>query len=768
MKTQTLYPVLIIQFVFISCFPTGSFAQNSNCDAKTLEAFIECYGGPDAFSAHSINAVTTFIQAEDALNAGDFARAKMLVDNLFNAYPKGSNVWWNVFNDPNGANIGTPHAYYGLRMIEDIVDFQLNESKATNPQKATMKIVLVGCSVGIQPTTTSELQNGTGQFVTNDLDPKLKEDDYRIVKQSFEFFSTYVNAITHGQLDIDIEVIELPDLCMPVNVSSNLPYIASGSIAPVWEALNEEVKASTDWWWILYPSHVPELPVFDNEAFITGGMGLDQKGGPAFIIDDKWIVRKPAHLGKGDYSDIERRIYLPQWFQHEFFHHLYRAYPTLRLEVNGHDWFNRDFWPLDFEGQFEADYYAESLHKRLQADCVPLATKLITSVNDNQQQQFSKLNMDELVGSYSLDNVLNDWHIADIIKENDKYYWRNKANVQWEVNPNFAEGRLETGSDNPYPGQHFFIELYKNLDGSHLPGVTALKFNGAFYQKRFDLIREQFPIEIALGPYQAASNSAPMNTGNLLKTSGQFFWENERGDRWMLTPDTEDESFHLNEGSPTPEQKFQLILTEDACNTYVLGFEYFGDYYWKPKRSLQNESPLRIRPIEDLALPENFENYSIDLTAVFEDPESDPLLFFVTSSESSLINSTINEEQLVLTGGTKGRATILVMAVDANGGLATDEFIVEVGETVSTNDAKHMNQKIAILPNPAHNYVTITGALPSYHISICSVDKAFQQKLTNTGRELRIDLSHLPAGIYMILVSDPDSGSQVVRKVMKY
>jgi hypothetical protein len=47
----------------------------------------------------------------------------------------------------------------------------------------------------------------------------------------------------------------------------------------------------------MYPSHVPEFPDFDDEAFITGGMGADSKGGPVFIIDDKWIVRKPAHLG---------------------------------------------------------------------------------------------------------------------------------------------------------------------------------------------------------------------------------------------------------------------------------------------------------------------------------------------------------------------------------------------------------------------------------------------------------------------------------------
>ena len=72
-------------------------------------------------------------------------------------------------------------------------------------------------------------------------------------------------------------------------------------------------------------------PEFEDDEFITGGMGADDKGGPLFIADDLWFVRKPYHLGEGVYSDIERRAYLPQWMQHEFYHHLYRIYPEFRL-----------------------------------------------------------------------------------------------------------------------------------------------------------------------------------------------------------------------------------------------------------------------------------------------------------------------------------------------------------------------------------------------------------------------------------------------------
>jgi hypothetical protein len=31
-------------------------------------------------------------------------------------------------------------------------------------------------------------------------------------------------------------------------------------------------------------------------------------------------------------NEAERRAWLPQWLQHEFFHHLYRTYGQLKLE----------------------------------------------------------------------------------------------------------------------------------------------------------------------------------------------------------------------------------------------------------------------------------------------------------------------------------------------------------------------------------------------------------------------------------------------------
>jgi hypothetical protein len=764
---KNFHRVLVIQCLFFLLLPSPSRAQNVLCDATTLADFFDCYGGQSAFSTHSVAAVTTFIQADNALQVGDYAQAKTLVDNLFNTYPKGSNVWWNIFNDPNGANIGTPHAYYGLRMIEDIVEHGLNGNSNVQAKKATMKIVLVGRSAGIQPTTEFEFQNGTGPFVTHVIDPKLKEDDHRIIKQSFDFFSRYVTAITKGTLEVVVEFIELDTLTLPVSVSTTAPPLAYSTIEPVWDALTQAAKDSTDWWWILYPSHVPTAPTFDDEAFITGGMGADSKGGPVFIIDDQWIVRKPAHLGAGKYSDIERRIYLPQWLQHEFFHHLYRIYPELALEVNGHDWFDPNFWPADFEGQFETDYYAETLHKRLQVDCTPLSTRLITRVQDDLEAQYSTFNIGELLGSYAKDVVQNPWHEGNIITENNKYYWRNEANVQWEVMLNLMEGTLQTGNDSPYPGQDFFIELYKTSEGDVVPGAVALKYQGEFYKKRFGLLRASVPPEITLGLYERVPKFNPEHTGNVIKASGELYWKNNADDTWSLVPNTEDEYFNLYNDSPTPDEKILMELVEVECGIYALGFKYLDHYYWKPKRSMSNESPTLVNGIADLELQENFGTYTINLSDVFNDSEADSLLLFVTSEDSALISANINGQQLLLSSNEVGNTTLYLMALDANGGLAINEFDVKVKPIVST-DAPFNVRNIAVFPSLTQDFIQVTGATNDCNLSLISIDKSYQQNIPVSGDKFNIDLSHLSSGMYLLLFTDRVNGSTKVEKVVKF
>ena len=71
----------------------------------------------------------------------------------------------------------------------------------------------------------------------------------------------------------------------------------------------EAAKSKTDWWWIVYPSHVPErYPDFAAPESVTGGMDVGaDRASPAFVIDDLWLIRKPSpYLGKQPYSLEER------------------------------------------------------------------------------------------------------------------------------------------------------------------------------------------------------------------------------------------------------------------------------------------------------------------------------------------------------------------------------------------------------------------------------------------------------------------------------
>lgn len=757
---NSYFKVLVLVFM-----PVMAFGQIVQCDGIVLPEFYSMYGGSDQFTKHTNDAITTFIGVEEAIATGDYSTAQNLINDLFATYPKGNSIWWNVFNDPNGANLGTPHAYYGLLILEDIVNYYLDPADNPKVKIANMKVVLVGCSEGIQPNTEAELQNGTGSFVTNELDVSLLEDDYCLVEQSLDLFLKYITAITHGELVVNVEYIELPEVCMDVNVTSSPPYVASGSIGPIWDALEDSLKDETDWFWILYPSHVPEFPDFEDNAFITGGMGSDSKGGPVFIIDDKWLVRKPAHLGSGMYNDIERRIYLPQWLQHEFYHHLYRIYPEFSLEVNGHDWFNPAFWPNDFNGQFEADFYAESLHKRLQTACVRLSNKLITRIDTMQLDLSATLTITELLGTYSLDNIGNPWHEAEIIIENDMYFWRNSANVQWQVFPNLEKGILETGPDCPYPGQNFKLELYRTPEGEWIPGTIGLIFQGELYRKRFDLLREIAPFEITLDTYAIKCDGTTADEGTIVKENGQFYWLTNTNEVWLLTLDAGNEAFLLGADSPTPGASFQLIISEVSCGLQVLGFYYNNNNYWRPKRDPENPSPALVNPVVDLDFPENFNSQTTDVSTVFSDAAGEPLFLYATSSEPSLLAVTINGDELEFSGGTTGHYNICLTAIDENGGIATNAFTVRVGNLSSTNS--RWLSTLVIYPNPVEDVVHILNAPPTFDVTIYSVHSTLARSYRNLVNSVSIDLSDLPSGVYFIKIEDPINGTFMVEKILR-
>jgi hypothetical protein len=105
-------------------------------------------------------------------------------------------------------------------------------------------------------------------------------------------------------------------------------------------------------------------------------------------------------------------------------------------------------WPRDFEGFIEADYYSESLHKRLLPQgSPPIWAKLHYALPDDVA---SKATAAGLLGAYQREPVTNGWHGGSIAPDpNGGLRWPNHAG-SWHLELAADKRRLLTSADNPY------------------------------------------------------------------------------------------------------------------------------------------------------------------------------------------------------------------------------------------------------------------------------------------------------------------------------
>jgi hypothetical protein len=449
--------------------------------------FLRQYG-LENFSPHYISALQTLVQAQQLYNTQDFVGAKGALDALWAQYPVGDASWAALPSQPFGINLGTPPCYYGLRMLTDMATWQVdNPGHPSPPRTVRLTVVLVGQTNGIEPQDQTDLFQGTGVPVVHGLDPRLLANDHRVLRESLWLFREYVVAMTQGQLDLEVQILSLPALDLPVYASGSpggFTYAGLVDAAQVFPFVPDADLTATDWWWVVYPSHVPEQhPDFETAEFVTGGMGVGPSFSPMFIVDDRWLVRKPPHIGKGEYSRVERKTYLPQWLQHEFFHHLFRTYPEFGLEATSHQWFNPGSWPPDFVGLFEPDYFHEALVKRLQSATPPLHVALRYATAGAPWDQIS---VADLLGTYRREPVQNPWHIGDIRFAGPQLEWRNTAPVSWDLEEDLLNGRLLTGPDSPYFGSYFGtkfdVVLARDALGDLTSEVRGFTFVGELYE----------------------------------------------------------------------------------------------------------------------------------------------------------------------------------------------------------------------------------------------------------------------------------------------
>lgn len=445
-------------------------------------------------------ALGTWLEAEDAYRAQDWNRCQGLLDALWKEHPIGADEWGTHPRELAGTNFGSPTCYYALRMLGDCVRWRraeaaLPKSKRPRANEVTLGVVLVARSHGIQPRSMAELDAGGGEAVTHELDPLLVARDHRVIRESLWLFQEYVLAATDGRLSVTPRIDVVSELDVAVEARAKpmrVAGLAANALDSVWSALPPERLQETDWWWVLYPSHVPEQHAdFATTEFITGGMASGPNGGPCFLIDDRWLVRKPPHLGKGVYGDVERRAYLPQWLQHEFFHHLFGAYPKFALEAESHQWFDRAKWPQDFEGRFEPDYYQEALHKRLRTGEAEPPLHVRLRYAGPPLELLRRIAPKELEGDYVREPVENDWHRVTLkSKGEDVFEWKNAAGTRWKLELDRKTWTLRAGDDNPYfdpesPRRNdVSLALRRGVDGEFVAELEGLRIGGELYRRK--------------------------------------------------------------------------------------------------------------------------------------------------------------------------------------------------------------------------------------------------------------------------------------------
>ncbi|MEM7549737.1 MAG: cadherin domain-containing protein [Bacteroidota bacterium] len=91
-----------------------------------------------------------------------------------------------------------------------------------------------------------------------------------------------------------------------------------------------------------------------------------------------------------------------------------------------------------------------------------------------------------------------------------------------------------------------------------------------------------------------------------------------------------------------------------------------------------NDAPTVIDPFDNLILQSGFMTEDIDLSLVFDDEDNDVLMYDAISSNEANATVDITGDILTITEVTNGTSTISVTAMDGNGEMISDDFILIV------------------------------------------------------------------------------------------
>jgi len=159
-----------------------------------------------------------------------------------------------------------------------------------------------------------------------------------------------------------------------------------------------------------------------------------------------------------------------------------------------------------------------------------------------------------------------------------------------------------------------------------------------------------------------------------------------------------------------------------------------------------NVTPTVTSAIEDMELIVG-EDFTIDLTTVFNDPDGDDLSFSVSNSNESAATASISNNTLTVDALAEGTITVTVTADDGKGGSVQDAFEVTITSINAVTSLERDGNEIPTsfvlfqnYPNPFKRWTTIPFAMPQVSEVTISVYNSLGKKVEE------LALGKLPAG----------------------
>lgn len=98
---------------------------------------------------------------------------------------------------------------------------------------------------------------------------------------------------------------------------------------------------------------------------------------------------------------------------------------------------------------------------------------------------------------------------------------------------------------------------------------------------------------------------------------------------------------------------------------------------------------------------------------------------------------------------------------DANGNLDI------IGGTTAIEDIAANVEAVLVFPNPARDYINISGSLEDTEIKLIGLNGQVQEVLIPTEDSLTINIQNLPNGIYFVVIRHKNSMQVTVKKILK-